>query len=189
MAGTGTYVLIGVVALAALFGGWYALTYNSLVAADQGVNAKWAAVETQYQRRVDLIPNLVSTVKGTSGFEQETLAEITRLRSQWQTQTAQADRVKTANELETAISKLLLITENYPELKSTQAYADLMVQLEGTENRVAFARNEFNEAVRGYNVNVQSLPNSIVASSMGLKPKEFFQAAKGADAAPTVKFD
>ncbi len=177
-----------VVAVAALAVLWYVGTYNSLVASDQNVNQNWAKVETQYQRRIDLIPNLVATVQGESGFEKGVLTEVTRLRSQWQTQTSQAERVETANQLESTISKLLLITENYPQLRSTQAFQDLMVQLEGTENRVAFARNEYNAAVGDYNIRIRSIPTNFVAASMGLHEKAFFQAAPGAENAPKVSF-
>ena len=171
-----------------VLGGWYFLTYNSLIGADQNVNEKWAQVETQYQRRVDLIPNLVATVQGGANFEKGTLEDITRLRSQWQTQTSQAQRVETANQLETTISKLLLVSENYPQLTATQGFQDLLVQLEGTENRVAFARNEFNTAVRDYNVRLKAIPGNFIASSMGLSEKKFFDAAAGAENAPKVNF-
>ena len=189
MADSTKYFLIGAGVLILFLALGYFSIYNSLIGSEQNVNAKWAAVETQYQRRIDLIPNIVSTVQGVSGFEKGTLTEITQLRSQWQTQTSQAERVQTANQLEGTLSKLLLITENYPDLKSTAAYQDLIVQLEGTENRVAFARNEFNDAVRDYNTRIKTIPGNLIAPSMGLTEKAFFQATTaGAENAPTVTF-
>ena len=189
MAESTKYFLIGGGVLLLLLVLGYFSIYNSLIGSEQNVKGKWAAVETQYQRRVDLIPSIVSTVQGVSGFEKSTLTEITKLRSQWQTQTSQDARIQTANQLEGTISKLLLITENYPDLKSTAAYQDLIVQLEGTENRVAFARNEFNDAVRDYNKRIKTIPGNMIAPSMGLTEKAFFQATTtGAENAPTVTF-
>lgn len=179
--GIGAIVLVVVIIFLAFFG-----LYNSFVSLEQGVDAKWANVETQYQRRVDLIPNVVNTVKGVSGFEQETLTQLSELRTQWQTQ-PQA-RIETANQIESALSKLLVVAENYPELKATQAYRDLIVELEGTENRIAFARTEFNDAVRNYNTSIKSFPGVIVAGMFGFSEKEFFEATLGAENPPIVDF-
>jgi LemA protein len=188
---TSNPVLIGIgviVLLLVVVGGFWMLTYNGLVSADQTVGEKWAQVETQYQRRLDLIPNLVATVKGVSGFEQETLLKLSELRTQWQTDPSQQARVQTANELESTISKLLVVAENYPQLTATQSYRDLQAQLEGTENRVAFARGEYNTAVREYNVRVKSFPASLIASGSGFTEKKFFESAAGAENAPSVDF-
>ena len=183
-------ILIGLVAVLILAGLWFFGTYNSFVSLDQSVSNSWAKVETQYQRRVDLIPNLVNTVKGSGNFEAATLTKLSELRTQWQTQTGQTQRVQTANELESTISKLLVVAENYPTLQSTQAYRDLLVELEGTENRVAFARNEFNDTVKNFNTSIKQIPGSLVAGFMGLKEKDFFQATTaGAENAPNVNFN
>lgn len=180
---------IGIIVLVVLLVGllfWF--SYNGMVSADQTVQEKWAQVESQYQRRIDLIPNVVNTVKGTANFEQETLSELTRLRSQWQTAPSQSARIDTGNQIESTISKLLLITENYPQLTATQAYRDLIVELEGTENRVQFARGEFNVAVREYNTKIKSFPGNMVAGMFGFSEKKYFQSKAGADQAPTVDF-
>ncbi|MDO8427718.1 MAG: LemA family protein [Candidatus Diapherotrites archaeon] len=186
----GQLILAGIAVLVVLLVLWFFGTYNSFVSLDQGVNNSWAKVETQYQRRVDLIPNLVSTIQGSGNFEQETLTKLSELRTQWQTQSEQSQRVQTANELESTISKLLLVAENYPTLQTTQAYRDLLVQLEGTENRVAFARNEFNDTIKSYNTAIKQIPGSLIAGFMGLKEKEFFEAiTEGAENAPAVDFE
>ena len=163
-------------------------TFNSFVSLDQEVDGKWANVETQYQRRVDLIPNLVRTIEGVSDFEQETLTEITRLRSQWQTQPEQ--RLETANQLESTLSKLIFIAESYPQLQATQSYIDLLVQLECTENRISFARQEYNNSVRKYNTSIKSIPGVFLAGMLGFEEKEFFEAiTEGAEQAPDVDFN
>ena len=182
----GVIGIVVIIILAALF---YFGLYNDLVSSQVGVEESWAKVQTQYQRRVDLIPNLVSTIKGSGNFEVSTLEEITKLRSQWQTSTTQQQQVQTANQIESTLSKLLIISENYPELQTTQAYRDLLVQLEGTENRISFARDEYNGAVKSYNTKVQVFPGSIVAGMAGFQKKDFFQATTaGAENAPNVDF-
>ena len=186
----GQWIAAGIVIVAVLLVLWFFGTYNSFIALDQGVNNSWAKVETQYQRRVDLIPNLINTIQGSGNFEQETLTKLSELRTQWQTQPEQSQRVQTANQLESTISKLLLVAENYPTLQTTQAYRDLLVQLEGTENRVAFARNEFNDTVKSFNTATKQIPGSWVAGFMGLTEKEFFEATtQGAENAPVVDFN
>ncbi|MDO8624743.1 MAG: LemA family protein [Candidatus Diapherotrites archaeon] len=184
-------VLIGiviVVAIVLIAGGIVALGYNGLVSSEQTVSEKWAQVETQYQRRLDLIPNLVNTVKGAGNFEQETLLKLSELRTRWQTQTSQSERVQTTNELESTLSKLLIVAENYPQLTATQSYRDLQVQLEGTENRVAFARGEYNSAVRTYNTRIKTFPENMIAGIFGFSEKKFFESTSGAQNAPTVDF-
>ncbi len=182
--GIGAVVLVLVLAALAILG-----LYNDLVSSQLNADEKWANVQAQYQRRVDLIPNLVNTVKGSANFEASTLEEVTRLRSQWQTASNQQQQVQTANQLESALSKLLLISENYPDLKTTQAFQDLTVQLEGTENRVAFARDQYNESVKQYNGMVRGFPGNFLAGMFGFQPKEFFQATTpGAENAPAVNF-
>ena len=166
---------------------WYVATYNSLIRQNEDVNNKWAQIETQYQRRVDLIPNLVSTVKGAANFEQSTLTEITMLRSQWQTATTVNDKVNTANQIESAISKLLVIAENYPQLKATQNFQSLQDELSNTENKVAVERQRYNDAVRDFNARIKTFPSSIVAKKLGYADRNYFNAKPGAENAPEVK--
>lgn len=179
----------GVIALIVFFVVvWYISTYNSLIRLNEEVNNKWAQVETQYQRRVDLIPNLVSTVKGAAGFEKSTLEEITMLRSQWQTAPTVNEKVQTANQIESTLSKLLLITENYPELKALQNFQSLQDELTNTENKVAVERGRYNEAVKTFNARIKTFPASIVARNIGYTDRIYFQSKPGAENAPEVKF-
>src|SRR3990167_6377739 len=142
---------------------WYWGTYNSLIRMNEGVNGKWAQVETQYQRRVDLIPNLVSTVKGAADFEQSTLTEITKLRSQWQTAPNVNARIETANQIESVLSKLLVVAENYPQLTATKNFIGLQDELTNTENKVAVQRQRYNDAVKAFNAKIKLFPTSFVA--------------------------
>ena len=167
---------------------WYIGIYNSLIRLNEEANNKWAQVETQYQRRVDLIPNLVSTVKGAANFEASTLEEITRLRSQWQTASTVEQKVLTANQIESALSKLLLVAENYPQLKATQNYLALQDELANTENKVAVERGRYNDAVRNFNARIKTFPTNFVAKQIGYIDRTYFQAKAGAENAPEVKF-
>ena len=167
---------------------WYIATYNSLIRLNEEVNNKWAQVETQYQRRVDLIPNLVSTVKGVAGFEKSTLEEITRLRSQWQTAPTVEQKVSTANQIETALSKLLVIAENYPQLTATKNFQSLQDELANTENKVAVERGRYNDAVRNFNARIKTFPTNFVARNLDYTDKTYFNAKAGAENAPEVKF-
>ena len=174
-------------------------TYNDLVAAEESVDQAWADVEAQYQRRADLIPNLVNTVKGAANFEQETLEAVTQARAQAtsinlsvedlsdpamvrQYQEAQA-------QLSGALGRLLAVAEDYPQLQATEAFRDLQAQLEGTENRINVARMRYNEAVRAYNTQVRQFPGLIVANITGFERREPFEADPGAEEPPTVDFD
>lgn len=180
---------LSVVGIAMLVGIlWYVSTYNSLIKLNEDVNNKWAQVETQYQRRVDLIPNLVNTVKGSANFEQTTLEDITKLRSQWQTQTSANDRIQTANQIESALSKIIAVAENYPQLTSTQNFMALQDELANTENKVATERGRYNDAVKAFNARIKTFPASIVASKMGLSSKSYFNAQPGSENAPQVNF-
>lgn len=181
-------IALVVVVLALLLGAWMIDAYNGLVSSEQNVKEKWAQVQTQYQRRVDLIPNFVNTVKGAANFEQSTLTRITELRSQWQNASSEEEKVVAANGIESEFSRLLLIVENYPELTATQNFRDLQVELEGTENRIQFARSQFNEAVTQYNLRVKRIPGSWVAGMYGFVEKDFFAAETGSDEAPVVDF-
>lgn len=184
-------VVVGVLA-------WGVGVNNRLVASEQNVNEKWAQVQNQYQRRADLVPNLVETVKGFAAQEREVLEAVTRARAsataiqvtpELLNDPAALRRFQQAqSELGGALSRLLVTVERYPELKSNQNFLTLQSQLEGTENRIAVERQRFNEAVRDYNTLVRALPGSLVAGLRGFREKAFFEAAPGSEAAPKVKF-
>jgi len=180
------WIVIGVIILLGL---WIMTTYNGLVGSRAGVDASWSQVETQYQRRFDLVPNLVNTVKGAADFEQSTLQAVTEARTKWMGAAGNRDnQIAAAGEFDSALSRLLVTVEAYPQLQATQAFRDLMTQIEGTENRIATARRDYNESVRGYNVAVRTFPRNLVAGMLGFAPEEFFDAAEGSDTAPTVDF-
>lgn len=171
--------------------------YNSLVKMDVDVQTKWSNVETQYQRRADLIPNLVSTVKGAAKFEQSTLTAVIEARASASKITIDPDKLNEDNiqkyqaaqgQITQALGKLMVLTENYPELKATQQFSDLSAQLEGTENRITVARKDFNESVQVYNTKVRSFPNNLTAGMFGFAPKAAFKAEAGAQNAPKVEF-
>ena len=183
------WIIIGVIALLVLaMVGWFIGSYNMLVSLDANAKEKWANVETQYQRRFDLIPNLVSTVKGYAAHEEKLFTEITKLRSQWQNAPTIDDKVTAANGLEGAIGRLLMVVENYPVLKASENFLSLQDELAGTENRVSVERTRYNEAVKQYNVATKRIPTSIIASMFGFKEKKMFEAAEGAENAPKVTF-
>lgn len=170
---------------------WLGGSYNGFVTSRAGVDTAWANVETQYQRRVDLIPNLVATVKGAANFEQETFRQVTEARSSWAQAKTIGDRsqqIQAAGNFDSALSRLLVTVEAYPQLAATQAYRDLMTQLEGTENRVTVARKDYNDAVMAYNIRVRRFPGFILAAMFGFDAADTFQAAEGADVAPSVDF-
>jgi LemA protein len=166
-------------------------TYNSLVSKQEAAKTAWSQVENQYQRRFDLIPNLVETVKGFAKQEREVLTEVTRLRSQWG-EARSAGNIAQAQEaakgLDGALARLLLVVERYPELKSNQNFLRLQDQLEGTENRISVERRRYNLAVQDYNVAIRRFPTSLMASVLGFSRMELFEAEKGAATAPKVKF-
>ena len=174
--------------------------YNGLVSVSQAVNSSWAQVENVYQRRLDLIPNLVQTVAGSANFEKTTMTQVTEARAsvgrvvinpnQAPSDPAQlAAYQKAQGTLGSALSRLLAVSENYPDLKSNASFRDLQAQLEGTENRIAVERGRFNEAVRVYNIKVRSFPVVLLAGMMGYPPKPYFTADANAEKAPEVKFD
>ncbi len=163
--------------------------YNSLVQHQEAIRSQWAQVETVLQRRYDLIPNLVNTVKGYAQHEKSTLEEVTRLRSQWGQASTINDKVQAANQLESALSRLLVVSEQYPELKANQGFLDLQAELAGTENRIAVERRRYNDAVREYNVLVRSFPTNLTAKFTGFKPSDaYFQSDTEAKKAPVVQF-
>jgi len=178
--------IIGAIILIVLL--WYISTYNSLVKQNEAVNGQWAQVETQYQRRVDLIPNLVNTVSGYANFEKSTLTQITELRSQWQNAQTVNDKVNTANQIESTLSKLLVITENYPDLKANQNFIALQDELANTENKIAVERGRYNNEVRDFNARIKTFASNIIAGSLGYSDRQYFQSQTGADSAPKVEF-
>jgi LemA protein len=189
-------VVIAIIVLAV--GAWAVGIYNNLIGLEQGVNEKWAQVQNVYQRRADLIPNLVETVKGFAAQERNVLTEVTeaRARATGVQLTPEAlndpkamERFQAAQgQLSGALSRLLVVVERYPELKSNQNFLSLQSQLEGTENRIAVERRRFNEAVREYNTRLNLFPGTIVARLAGFRPKAFFEAAPDAATPPKVKF-
>lgn len=189
------WLIAGAVVLIILF--WGVSGYNGLVGQDEAVDNKWANVETQYQRRSDLIPNLVSTVKGYAKHESETLEAVMAARSQATqvkidpsncTPQQLAQYQKAQSDVTTALGKLLAITENYPDLKANQNFLELQSQLEGTENRINVARKDFNDAAKEYNVAIRRFPKSILAGMFGFEKKNYFEAEAGAEKAPKVEF-
>lgn len=163
--------------------------YNSIIARNETVAAKWAQVENQLQRRNDLIPNLVNTVQGYAAHEKTVFEEVTNARSQWAKARTLEEKVSAASGVDTALSRLLLVVENYPNLKADQTFLKLMDELAGTENRIAVERMRYNEAVRDYNIAVRMFPGNIIAGIYGYKPAtEYFKAEEKAKRAPEVKF-
>lgn len=171
--------------------------YNGLVSMDEKVSNQWANVETQYQRRADLIPNLVSTVKGYASHEKETLEGVVAARSQATqikvdandlTPEKLAEYQKAQGAVTSALGKLLAITESYPDLKANQNFLELQAQLEGTENRITVARKEFNDAAKEYNTAVRRFPKNIFAGMFGFDKRAYFEASQGAETAPKVEF-
>ncbi len=174
-------------------------SYNTLVQMDENVNQSWAQVENQYQRRADLIPNLVNTVKGYADFEKSVLTEVTEMRSQVGQIKLSADDLTdedkfkkfqdAQDKLSGALSRLLVVAENYPQLKANENFLSLQSQLEGTENRIAVERKKFNEAVQEYNTKIRSFPTLITAKLFGFKEKQYFKTAPGNDKVPNINFD
>jgi len=185
----GLIILIVVVGILLMIGGWLMSGLNRVVILDESITAAWSQVENQLQRRNDLIPNLVSTVKGYASHEQGLFTDITRLRSQWANAGNRGDKIKAAEGLGGAMSRLLLVAENYPDLKANQNFLSLQAQLEGTENRVAVERNRYNRSVRVFNSYIRTIFGSLFATMRGLnKPAEYFQAEAAAKAVPKVEF-
>ena len=192
MMGAGTtigIILVAVIVIIAAIALFFMGSYNGFVTKGLEADTKWSLVETQYQRRADLIPNLVSTVKGVANFEQSTLTAVVNARSAWASAGTQEQKVDAANQLDSAISRLLVTVEAYPTLTATQAYKDLMVSLEGTENRISFARNEYNSAVQSYNTAIKVFPGNMIAGMFGFTPKKFYESKPGSEDSPVVDFN
>lgn len=191
MEGIGKLLLavLGVIALiAVIMILWFFGTYNGLIGTEQNVNEKWSQVENQYQRRADLIPNLVEIVKAYATHEKTVFEEVTKARSQWASAKSTGDKMKAAGEMDSAISRLLVVAEAYPTLKASDNFIALQSQLEGTENRIAVARMDYNNAVKEYNTKIKTIPTSFVANMYGYQLKTFFEADVGSENAPKVNF-
>ncbi len=171
--------------------------YNSMVDLDEQVKSQWGQVENVYQRRADLIPNLVASVKGAAKFEQETLTKVTEARAKATSIKVDPDKLTPENvqkfqqaqgELSSALSRLLVVTENYPELKANQNFLELQAEIAGTENRISVERRKFNEVTQQYNSKIRSFPNNLTAGMFGFEKKGYFQAEAGSERAPKVEF-
>lgn len=178
-------IILGVVVV---LGFWIVGTYNNLVSGNQSVSGSFAQIDTQLQRRFDLVPNLVSTVKGITKQESEVFGTLANARANYAGARTTEDKVGASNQFEGALSRLLVITENYPQLQSSQAFRDLMTQLEGTENRIAVARKDYNDTVTTWNARVSRFPSVIIANLFGFEKKAFLQTTDEAKVNPTVDF-
>lgn len=191
------FILIGIVALLILIVGWFMSGYNDMVKLDENVNREWSQVENQYQRRLDLIPNLVNVVKGYASHEKETLEGVIEARAKAtqttidpsnMTEEQLANFQKSQDGLSGALNRLMVVVEKYPDLKAIDNFKQLQDQLEGTENRITVARKDYNKAVTIYNKKVRSFPNNMLAGIFGFSVRPQFKAQEGAESAPTVQF-
>lgn len=187
-------IVIAVIAVIAIY---FTSTYNSMVAQEEAVSTAWSNVENQYQRRSDLIPNLVNTVRGYAAHEKETFDAVVSARAKATQTTVSIDDLtpekmqayqRAQGEVGSALSRLLAVTENYPELKANENFKELQAQLEGTENRISVERRKFNETARGYNTAIRKFPRNIVAGMFGFEKHPYFEAEEGSEKAPEVKF-
>jgi LemA protein len=180
---------IGIVVVAAIIALSFVGTYNSIVSKHENITARWAQVENQLQRRNDAIPNIVNTVKGYAAHEKTVFQDVTNARSQWARAGTVEEKVKAAGTMDSALARLLLVVENYPELKANQNFLSLQDELAGTENRIAVERMRYNEAVRDFNTTVRMFPGNIIAGMFGYKPAtEYFKAEEKAKRVPEVRF-
>jgi LemA protein len=193
-----SFIIIGVILLIVfIIYRFFAGTYNQMVSEDENVKNKWAQVENQYQQRMDLIPNLVNTVKGAAEFEKGTLTAVVEARASATQVKVDPSQLTPENiekfqaaqgQLSTALGRLLMVVENYPNLKANQNFLELQATLEGTERRIAVARKDFNDAAQSFNTYIRKFPQTLLAGMFGFREKGYFQAEKGADKAPEVKF-
>ena len=182
-------VLIVLIAVGVVVGIGVASMYNGIVTKHETITAKWAQVESQLQRRLDLIPNLVNSVKGYAAHEKTVFEDVTKARSAWTGASSMDDKVRAASQMDSALARLMVVVENYPQLKADQTFLQLMDELSGTENRIAVERMRYNEAVKDFNITVRRFPTNIVAGIFGYKPAaEYFKAEERAKQAPEVKF-
>lgn len=192
-----TWIIITIIAVIAIAVIYSISSYNSLVSQDESVSTAWSNVENQYQRRADLIPNLVNTVKGYAAHEKETLDAVVSARSKATQATINIDDLtpeklqayqRAQGEIGAALGRLLAITENYPDLKANENFQALQAQLEGTENRISVERRKFNEIAKSYNTTIRRFPKNIIAGLFGFEKRPYFEAAEGSEKAPEVKF-
>lgn len=169
-----------------LVGAFFVTTYNRLIAMNEAVDNQWAQVESQYQRRFDLIPNLVESVKGVMRQEQEVFKAIADARTRYAGATTVDEKATAATQVESAFARLLVVMENYPQLRSVETVTNLMSQLEGTENRISVERKRYNDLVRDFNVSIKTIPTNLIASLLGFKERVYFEAAPGSEQAPKV---
>ncbi|MBW8688379.1 LemA family protein [Chitinophaga rhizophila] len=192
-----TLVIVIIIAVVLLFGGCGVSRYNKIVGLDETVKTSWGTVQSQYQRRADLIPNLVATVKGAANFEKETLTQVIEARAKATSITVRPEDLTpekvqqfqaAQGQLSAALGRLLAVSESYPTLQANQNFKDLQAQIEGTENRIAVARKDFNETARVYNSAIRTFPNNIIAGFGGFQQRPYFEAQAGAENAPKVQF-
>lgn len=182
-------LIVALVLAAVAIAGWAMSVNNSLVGLEEQMKNSWADVDSVLQRRYELIPNLVETVKGYAAHEKELLENVTKYRSQWGAALSAPERAQAASQLEGALARLLLVAENYPNLKADQGFRDLQFELAGTENRISVERQRYNDAVRAYNTRVREMPTSLIAAFLGFRPSDaYFEATPAAAEAPKVKF-
>lgn len=182
-------LVIGAIVLVVVIGGWAASVNNNLVALQEQMRASWAQVETVLQRRYDLIPNLVATVKGYAEHEKELFENVARLRSQWSAAQTLPEKTQAATQMEGALARLLVVAEAYPELKANQNFRDLQFELSGTENRIAVERGRYNETVQAYNTQVRRFPTALIAGMLGFQKSDaYFETTPAAKDAPKVQF-
>lgn len=193
------WIIVGVILLLIVLGlvSWGTRAYNQMVSLQEGVTSQWGNVETQYQRRADLIPNFVNTVKGAAAFEQETLTQVIEARAKATQVTVDPANMTAENlqefqaaqgGLSSALSRLMVVVERYPELKATQNFRDLQVELEGTENRISTERRKFNEVAQSMNTYIRRFPQNIIAGMFGFTARPYFESMEGAEKAPEVTF-
>ena len=178
-------IILGVIAI---IGGFFLSTHNRLVKANEEVDNQWAQVESQYQRRFDLIPNLVESVKGAMSQEEEVFSKIAEARTRYSSAQTSSEKAEAATQVESALSRLLVVIENYPELNSLDTVKTLMSQLEGTENRIAVERQRYNDQVKEFNADMKTIPTKWIASMFGFEEKAYFESVEGSEIAPKVDF-
>lgn len=181
-------VIGGFAFIIVIFVVWFIATHNSINASDQEANAAWSNVENQYQRRADLFPNLVATVKAYATHESSVITDATNARAQWAGAKTPEEKVKAAEQMDATINRFMVVVEAYPDLKASSNFATLQAQIEGTENRISTERKRYTDAATAYNIKIKNMPTSIVADFYGYKAKPLFEANKGTDVAPKINF-